>query len=99
MDAVVDPNAARQDTLIVSLLDLPKGLSGLVAGFDEPAPKQPYLADRLAELGFLPGEQVRVMAYGPMGREPLAVRVGTATFALRRHEAACIKVCLTTTRS
>jgi ferrous iron transport protein A len=47
---------------------------------------------RLAELGFLPGEAVRVVARGLMAREPIAVRVGTGTFALRLFEAACIRV-------
>jgi ferrous iron transport protein A len=47
---------------------------------------------RLAELGFLPGEAVRVVARGLMAREPIAVRVGTGTFALRLIEAACIRV-------
>jgi len=51
------------------------------------------LGRRLAELGFLPGESVRVVARGFFAREPLAVRVGTGTFALRLFEAACIRVC------
>ena len=42
---------------------------------------------RLLEIGFVEGEPVRVMAVGPGGREPLAVRVGGTMFALRRHEA------------
>lgn len=49
---------------------------------------------RLAELGFLPGEPVRVMHRGPGGREPLAVLVGDTLFALRRVEAACVDVTL-----
>jgi ferrous iron transport protein A len=48
---------------------------------------------RLAELGFLPGEAVRIVARGLMARAPIAVRVGTGTFALRLFEAACIRVC------
>jgi ferrous iron transport protein A len=48
---------------------------------------------RLAELGFLPGEAVRIVARGLMAREPIAVRIGTGTFALRLFEAACIRVC------
>jgi ferrous iron transport protein A len=50
------------------------------------------LALRLVEIGFLPGETVRVIAHGSPGGEPLAVRVGTSTFALRRHEAALVSV-------
>jgi ferrous iron transport protein A len=51
------------------------------------------LGRRLAELGFLPGEKLRIVARGLMGREPLAVRIGTGTFALRLFEAACVRVC------
>jgi len=47
---------------------------------------------RLSELGFLSGERVRVLARGIFGGFPIAVRVGTATFALRRMEARCISV-------
>jgi ferrous iron transport protein A len=50
------------------------------------------LGRRLAELGFLPGESLRIVARGLFGREPIAVRIGTGTFALRLFEAACIRV-------
>jgi ferrous iron transport protein A len=47
---------------------------------------------RLEELGFLPGERVMVMARAVPGGDPLAVRVGHDTYALRRQEAACVQV-------
>lgn len=47
---------------------------------------------RLLEIGFLPGEPVQVMAWAFPGHDPLAVRVGHTTFALRRHEAALVRV-------
>lgn len=47
---------------------------------------------RLEELGFLPGERVMVMARAAPGGDPLAVRVGHSTYALRRQEAACVQV-------
>ena len=47
---------------------------------------------RLMEIGFLPGESVRVVATGFPGPDPLAVRIGQATFALRRHEASQVLV-------
>jgi len=50
------------------------------------------VALRLLEIGFLPGESVRVIAHGYPGHDPLAVRVGHTTFALRRHEAALVQV-------
>jgi ferrous iron transport protein A len=42
---------------------------------------------RLVELGFIEGEPLRVIAHGFPGREPIAVRIGNTTFALRRFEA------------
>ncbi len=53
---------------------------------------QPDWADRLAEIGFLAGEQVQVLSRGVPGGDPIAVRVGTSTFALRRAEAACVRI-------
>ena len=50
------------------------------------------VALRLLEIGFLPGESVKVIAHGYPGHDPLAVRVGHSTFALRRHEAALVQV-------
>ena len=49
-------------------------------------------ANWLAEIGFLPGESVRVIARGAPGGDPLVVRIGDSTFALRKAEAACIHV-------
>ena len=51
-----------------------------------------HLALRLAEIGFVPDEPVCVMARGAPGGDPLAVRVGQATFALRRREAALVRI-------
>jgi len=64
-----------------------------VTGFQTPAHEDDeHTLLRLLEIGFLPGEPVRLMASGPAGRDPLAVRVGHSTFALRRHEAALVRV-------
>lgn len=46
----------------------------------------------LEEIGFIPGEHVTLMARGMPGGDPLVVRIGTSTFALRNAEAACIQV-------
>ena len=50
------------------------------------------ISQRLRELGFVTGEEVRVVAVGPFGGDPLVVQVGFTRFALRRQEAA--RVCL-----
>jgi ferrous iron transport protein A len=52
----------------------------------------PEWAARLEEIGFIPGEQVALIARGAFGGDPLVVRVGQSTFALRRAEAACVSV-------
>lgn len=47
---------------------------------------------RLKELGFLPGAPLKVIGFGLMGSDPLAVQVNGTKFALRRAEAAKIGV-------
>ena len=61
-----------------------------VAAVRPPQPA-PHWAQQLAKLGFLPGEPVMLMARAP-GGDPLVVRVGASTYALRRAEAACVQV-------
>ncbi|GBR08649.1 FeoA family protein [Acetobacter oeni] len=48
------------------------------------------VAVRLRELGFVPGEPVKIIAQGPFGADPIAVKIGFTRFALRRVEAARI---------
>src|SRR6476661_9184295 len=50
------------------------------------------LERRLLELGFVEGAEVEVLHEGPMGRDPIAVRVNDNTIALRRREAMAILV-------
>jgi ferrous iron transport protein A len=47
---------------------------------------------RLKELGFLPGALLKVIGFGLLGSDPLAVQVNGTKFALRRAEAAKIRV-------
>jgi len=78
---------------IVPLSSLPTGTEATVADVIAPAQAQDdELVLRLIEIGFLPGERVRVIAKGQPGDEPIAVRLGHTTFALRRFEAAFIQV-------
>jgi len=78
---------------IVSLSQLRTGAHATVAEVRPPVSAQEQeLVLRLIEIGFLPGERVRVIARGQPGDEPMAVRVGSATFALRRFEAAFVRV-------
>ncbi len=99
MSAVLSFDGALPAPQVTSLANVAKGQSarvvsvesGAVAGFEE-------IERRLCELGFLPGETVRVVARGIFGGDPIAVRIGTATFALRRFEAECIQVVVAATR-
>ena len=47
---------------------------------------------RLVEIGFVPGEKVRVIEEVWPGGDPMAVRVGSTVFALRRREARAVLV-------
>jgi len=81
-----DPAAAR------AFLDqAPLGHSFVVRQV-VPDPQAPERARQLEEIGFYPGEQVTVMTRGFPGGDPLVVRVGQSTFALRGAEAACVQI-------
>jgi len=72
---------------------LKKGDSATVTGLSAAAdPEQLAIKVRLLELGFAAGEKIRVIAESFPRRDPMAVRVGNTTFALRRAEAAMIEV-------
>src|SRR5271169_35187 len=77
----------------IKLVDLATGAAARVVSVSAGEGAAPDMGRRLAELGFLPGEAVRIVARGLVAREPIAVRIGTGTFALRLFEAACIRVC------
>ena len=83
--AAQPPHTGRE----CSLADLAIGATAHVVGVRpvEATPEARELALRLLEIGFMAGERVRVIAHGHPGREPIAVRVGGTTFALRRFEA------------
>jgi ferrous iron transport protein A len=83
-----------QAPIEIPLADLGVGTTARVVSVSAADAATPAeLGRRLAELGFLPGEAVRIVARGLMARAPIAVRIGTGTFALRLFEAACIRVC------
>jgi ferrous iron transport protein A len=83
-------SAAVFDQKTQYLVDLPNGVSAIVAGVDVHRAGA-SVGRRLAEIGFLPGEPIHVIARVP-GGGPIAVRIGSSTFALRRHEASCVRL-------
>jgi len=74
-----------------SLDDLEPGDQALVAEVSPPHELSAWTA-WLTSLGFEPGEPVRLLSRARPGGDPLCVRVGGSTYALRRAEAACIRV-------
>lgn len=47
---------------------------------------------RLLELGFIEGAHVALLYEGPIGGDPIAIKVNQTTVALRRQEAMAINV-------
>ena len=47
---------------------------------------------RLVEIGFVPGEKIQIIEMVWPGGDPMAVRVGSTVFALRRREAQAVLV-------
>jgi len=103
MDSCVDWHAA--DTLesageAQSLASLHKGARGVVAYVASSGPAAAILGDvegstlarRLLEVGFVPGERVEIIQEIRPGGDPIAVRIGSSMFALRRREAQAVYV-------
>jgi ferrous iron transport protein A len=80
------------------LAHLRRGQIGVVTGLVEPATavarrdSAGSLLTRLRDLGFVPGARCEVVARMWLGGDPLAVRIGGSTFALRRIEASAVRV-------
>lgn len=70
-----------------------RGRIGTIAAADTASnTKAAELERRLLELGFVEGAQVEILHEGPLGRDPIAVRVNDTTIALRRREAMAVLV-------
>lgn len=69
------------------------GFSGVVTGFLSPSDIDgENRIDRLREMGFEEGLDVEILHQNPFGKDPIAVRIGSMTIALRRSEANLIEV-------
>jgi ferrous iron transport protein A len=93
---VSSPDSAPDRQL--ALAQLRRGQAGVVtelvdsAAIDAGRGASESLLARLRDLGFVPGARCEVVARMWLGGDPLAVRVGGSTFALRRAEAAAVQV-------
>ncbi|HEY0219047.1 MAG TPA: FeoA domain-containing protein [Afipia sp.] len=74
----------------------PRGYRGSIVSievdFDHNGVPASEIERRLLELGFVEGAAVAILHEGPVGRDPIAVRVNNTTIALRRREAMAIFV-------
>ncbi len=67
----------------INAIHVGEDVHGLAAG---------EIESRLLELGFVEGVEVKILHEGPIGRDPIAVRINNTTIALRRREAMAILV-------
>ena len=74
-----------------TLESLPLRALAVVAAIDWPRLSEPE-GRRLRELGFDQGVTVEVLHRAPLGRGPIACRIGRMTIALRRSVAAAVRV-------
>jgi ferrous iron transport protein A len=82
MDALVSIHA---------LGNLRPGQRGRIVGLD-PAGLNPDQEERLLRMGFAEDARIEVRHEGPVGRDPMAVRVDGIIIALRRRDADAILV-------
>ena len=83
----------RHEFHTCTLAQLKKGEKAMITGFAlSDGDESCQLCRRLFEMGFVQGESVSIVAEAFPMRDPLAVRVGDATFALRHREASLVHV-------
>lgn len=70
---------------------LPAGVSAIITSIDRTACGDAVWR-RLHEMGFDEGVDVEVLHKAPLGGDPIALRVGNMTIAIRRAEAALVGV-------
>jgi ferrous iron transport protein A len=75
----------------ISLDQLKVGTKALVSSIDWAALDEAEAA-RLRHFGFDEGVVVEPLHLGPFGRDPIAIRVGRMTVAIRRKHAGAIRV-------
>jgi ferrous iron transport protein A len=77
---------------MLTLADLPKGQHAKILPFPAHDGQHEALFRRLTQLGFHADNHVEILHEGFPKRDPLSVRVGNHSIALRRNEALLIPV-------
>ena len=83
--------AVSSQGFAVSLDQLELGTKARVASIDWDSLNHSEAA-RLQHFGFDEGVAVGLLHLGPVGRDPIAIRVGRMTVAIRRKHAGAIRV-------
>jgi len=71
------------------IADLAEGEQARVVAI---AASSPELEAKLREIGFCEGDEVQLLTRGPLGGQPLAVRLNRRVIAIRWREAAAVLV-------
>lgn len=71
------------------IADLAEGEQARVVAI---AASSPELEAKLREIGFCEGDEVQLLTRGPLGGQPLAVRLNRRIIAMRNNEAAAVLV-------
>jgi ferrous iron transport protein A len=102
----MDSSAAGREDVLQSLAQLRKGAKGVVSAISDAGSADSLgdatgstVARRLLELGFMAGERIEVIEEVRPGGDPIAVRIGSTMFALRRREAQAVMVRVDTARA
>ncbi len=69
------------------------GFSGIITGFtSDKTNTESASVEQLREMGFAEGLDITILHQNPFGKDPIAVRVGAMTIALRRQQANLVQV-------
>jgi ferrous iron transport protein A len=85
-------NKQKQSNELKTLNTLRKGDVAVITGLIESNNNNSDNTKRLLELGFVPGETVKVIAESFPQHDPFVIKIGNSSFALRRHETMMIEV-------
>jgi len=68
------------------LSELPRSVSATVLEV-KTVSEHDLIAQRLCDLGFVPGETVQIQHYAPVSADPVLVQIGSTRLAIRLTEA------------
>lgn len=82
----------KESSSFLLLSELKPGKRAEVIGFESIPDDLVAFMHRLREIGFNEGTMLEVLREAPVSKDPISVRIKEATYALRKSEAALIRV-------